>query len=104
MSGLLIDTHRLDQEMASLHALGADAARGSVETELVITVVLSGRDEEILSSARAALMRDAAPLRFTGGAYPTPAVLFASAPIFRPSPRRPRGRGSYRHHPPQEGT
>jgi hypothetical protein len=81
MSGLLIDTHRLDQEMASLHALGADAARGSVETELVITVVLSGSDAEVLSAARAALIRDAAPLRFTGVAYPTPAVLFTRAPI-----------------------
>ena len=89
MSGLLIDTHRLDQEMASLHALGADAARGSVETELVITVVLStsdathemGSGADRLRAARAALIRDASPLRFTPVAYPTPAVLFTRAPI-----------------------
>lgn len=81
MSGLLIDTHRLDQEMATLHALGADAARGSVETELVITASINGNDPERVRAAGAALVRDAAPLRFTCLPYPAPAVLFTNVPI-----------------------
>ncbi len=81
MTGLLIDTHKLDQEMQTLHALGADAARGSVETELVITVTITGDDTERVRTARAALVRDAAPLRFTTITYPTPTVMFTRAAL-----------------------
>ncbi len=81
MTGLLIDTHKLEQEMQTLHALGADAARGSVETELVITVTITGDDPQRVRTARAALVRDAAPLRFTTIAYPTPTVMFTRAAL-----------------------
>jgi len=81
MTGLLIDTHKLDQEMQTLHALGADAARGSVETELVITVTITGDDPGRVRTVRAALVRDAAPLHLTTVAYPAPTVMFTRAPL-----------------------
>ncbi len=81
MTGMLIDVHKVDQELETLHALGADAARGSVETELVITVTITGDDATRVRTARAALVRDAAPLRFTTVAYPAPVVLFTHAPL-----------------------
>lgn len=81
MTGLLIDTHRLDQEMMTLHALGADAARGSVETELIITVTITGDDPQQVRTAKAAIIRDGAPLRFTTITYPMPAVMFTRTPI-----------------------
>jgi len=81
MTGLLIDTHKLDQEMQTLYALGADAARGSVETELVITVTITGDDPQRVRTVRAALVRDAAPLHLTTVAYPAPTVMFTRAPL-----------------------
>lgn len=81
MTGLLIDTHRLDQEMMTLHALGADAARGSVETELIITVTITGDDPQQVRTAKAAIIRDGAPLRFTTITYPMPAIMFTRTPI-----------------------
>ncbi len=81
MSGLLIDTHRLQREMASLHQMGAQAARGHVETELVIHAVVSGSDRETVAAATSVLIREAAPLRFTSVAYPTPTVLFTLTPL-----------------------
>ena len=81
MSGMLIDTHRVEQELATLAALGADAVRGAVETELVITAVITGCDPGTVLTARAALIRDAAPLRFAPVAFPTPTVAFTRAPL-----------------------
>ena len=81
VSGMLIDTHRITQEMDVLDALGADAVRGSVETELVITVVLSGSDPARVRAARDGLIRDAAPLRFTTLPWPAPTVAFTRAPL-----------------------
>ena len=81
MSGMLIDTHRVEQELATLAALGADAVRGAVETELVITAVITGGDVATVLTARDGLMRDAAPLRFTPVAFPAPTVAFTRAPL-----------------------
>ena len=81
VSGILIDTHRIDQEMDVLDALGADAVRGSVETELVITAVLSGPDPARVRAARDGLLREAAPLRFTVLPWPAPTVAFTRTPI-----------------------
>ena len=81
MSGMLIDTHRIAQEMDVLDALGADAVRGSVETELVISVVVSGSDPARVRAARSALIRDAAPLRFTVLPWAAPTVAFTRSPI-----------------------
>lgn len=81
MSGMLIDTHRVEQELATLTALGADAARGAVETELVVTVSITGADQGTVLTARDGLVRDAAPLRFTPVAFPTPTVAFTRTPI-----------------------
>ena len=81
MSGMLIDTHRVEQELATLAALGADAVRGAVETELVLTAVITGSDPATVLTARDGLMRDAAPLRFSPVAFPAPTVAFTRAPL-----------------------
>jgi hypothetical protein len=81
MSGLLIDTHRVEQELAALTALGADAVRGAVETELVIACTVTGNDDALVLAGRDALIRDAAPLRFTAVTFPAPIVAFTRAPL-----------------------
>lgn len=81
MSGLLIDAHRVESELATLTALGADAVRGSVETELVLTATITGSSPEQVLTARDGLIRDAAPLRFTPVLFPAPVIAFTAAPI-----------------------
>ena len=81
MSGMLIDTHRVEQELATLNAPGADAVRGAVETELVVTVAITGSSEVTILSSRDGLIRDAAPLRFTPVVFPALTVALTRAPM-----------------------